>query len=500
MAVRPWCGGAESRLAGCDCRSRTARCSRPRRSRAALDRPRLPPAEDARSRRRWPAVGHRGGLHPGPHRRPGPLPRLARAARLCRPTSCWWWTTPRSSDATRSLVERRGGRGALRARAEARARLGPQPRRSPRPRATSWPSPTTTCSVDPGWVRALAAAFGARPEAVAAVTGLVLPAELETEAQVLFERYRSFARGFAPGGSQADPAPGPIGWPLRAAGRLRHRRQHGVPARRVRPGRSVRPGARRRHAGPGGDDLEMFFRVLKEGHALVYEPSADRAPPASATLIELRRRSRTHGIGFSAYMVRSGLAPSRGAAGVRCGLACWWCGQDCCIACLAERRAPRARSAGSAWRSSGLRRRTRPLPGRAAAAARSPRLPCIERARMSDAGAADPAGLGGDALPQRRGGDRRLHREDPADLRPGGDRRRDRRVRQRLDRPSVAIAERHGRAGGAPARAGIRQRVPQGLRERAGALPRDGRRRRHLRLHHDPRVPRGRCGRRATTS
>ena len=33
---------------------------------------------------------------------------------------------------------------------------------------------------------------------MAAVTGLVLPAELDTEAQVLFERYRSFGRGFVP--------------------------------------------------------------------------------------------------------------------------------------------------------------------------------------------------------------------------------------------------------------------------------------------------------------
>ena len=50
--------------------------------------------------------------------------------------------------------------------------------------------------MDPAWIGALVAAF-AGDETVAAVTGLVLPAELETEAQVLFERYRSFGRGFA---------------------------------------------------------------------------------------------------------------------------------------------------------------------------------------------------------------------------------------------------------------------------------------------------------------
>ena len=53
--------------------------------------------------------------------------------------------------------------------------------------------------VDPGWIRALVAAFAARSRRVAAVTGLVVPAELDTEAQVLFERYRGFGRGFAAG-------------------------------------------------------------------------------------------------------------------------------------------------------------------------------------------------------------------------------------------------------------------------------------------------------------
>ena len=197
------------------------------------------------------AVGDGGGLHPGPHRGPGPLPRLARAwLDHAGPRAAGGGQRPDRATRPGSLVERRGGRGALRPRAEARDSTGPATARSPRPRATSWRSPTTTCSVDPGWVRALAAAFGARPEAVAAVTGLVLPAELETEAQVLFERYRSFARGFAPGGSPRGRHRA-AGWPLRAAGRLRHRRQHGVPARRVRPDRPVRSGARRRHAGPG---------------------------------------------------------------------------------------------------------------------------------------------------------------------------------------------------------------------------------------------------------
>ena len=101
------------------------------------------------------------------------------------------------------------------------------------------------------------------------------------------------------------------------------------------------------------------------------------------------------------------------------------------------------------------------------------------------------AGLGRDAVPQRGGGDRRLHREDPADLRRGRD---DGEIvvcdNGSTDR-SVAIAESMGaRVVHQPAPR-IRQRLPQGLRQRARTLSRDGRRRRHLRLHHDSPVPRG---------
>ena len=49
--------------------------------------------------------------------------------------------------------------------------------------------------VDVAWVGALRRAFADDP-AVQAVTGLVMPLELETPAQVLFERYGGFGRGF----------------------------------------------------------------------------------------------------------------------------------------------------------------------------------------------------------------------------------------------------------------------------------------------------------------
>jgi glycosyltransferase involved in cell wall biosynthesis len=49
--------------------------------------------------------------------------------------------------------------------------------------------------VDPTWVFSLAAVFAQEPDAMA-VTGLVVPYELETEAQVQFEETGGFGRGF----------------------------------------------------------------------------------------------------------------------------------------------------------------------------------------------------------------------------------------------------------------------------------------------------------------
>jgi hypothetical protein len=67
----------------------------------------------------------------------------------------------------------------------------------------------------------------------------------------------------------------------------------------------------------------MFFRLLKEGHALLYEPRAIVRHRHRRTMPELRRQITDHGISFSAYVVRSMLAyPDERVAFVR--LACWW--------------------------------------------------------------------------------------------------------------------------------------------------------------------------------
>jgi hypothetical protein len=73
----------------------------------------------------------------------------------------------------------------------------------------------------------------------------------------------------------------------------------------------------------GGGDLEMFFRVLKHGHALVYEPAALVRHRHRRTYAELRAQIANNGVGFFAYLARTARAyPGERAEVVRLGA--WW--------------------------------------------------------------------------------------------------------------------------------------------------------------------------------
>jgi O-antigen biosynthesis protein len=225
-----------------------------------------------------------------------------------------------STEATRRLVDRRGGRA--RYVREERPGLDWARNRAIAEAAGEVIAFTDDdVEVDPGWIRALASAFAA-DATVAAVTGLVLPGELDTEAQVLFERYRSFGRGFAPR-RIVPPAGGPLAHRYGAAG------DYGTGANmafrcslfgRIGPfDPALDVGTPTR----GGGDLEMFFRVLKAGHVLVYEPRAIVRHRHRRSMEALRGQIEDHGVSFSAYMVRCSLAyPDERPAFIR--LAAWW--------------------------------------------------------------------------------------------------------------------------------------------------------------------------------
>lgn len=173
-----------------------------------------------------------------------------------------------SNDATRTLVQNRNGTRYVR---ELRPGLDVARNRGVR---ESGGTLVVFCDddvvVEPSWLRRLKAAF--LDPTVAAVTGLVLPAALETEAQYVFETYWGFNRGFL----------------LRTFGPeyfARHR-SSGVPVWEIGAGASmafrrdvlaqVGEFDERLDAGAAGcsGDSEMWYRILAAGHTCLYEPTA----------------------------------------------------------------------------------------------------------------------------------------------------------------------------------------------------------------------------------
>jgi GT2 family glycosyltransferase len=178
-------------------------------------------------------------------------------------------------------------------------------------------------AVDPLWAGALAAAFADDPS-VMAVTGLVLPYELETEAQVLFERYGGFGRGFQRARYQFDERGGRSAASLFAGSgkfgtgaNMAFRRSVFAEIGPFDPALDVGTVTN------GGGDLEMFFRVLKEGHALLYEPAAVVRHRHRRDYGRLRTQLANNGVGFYSHLVRCALAfPEERFAVARLGL--WW--------------------------------------------------------------------------------------------------------------------------------------------------------------------------------
>lgn len=179
--------------------------------------------------------------------------------------------------------------------------------------------------VDAGWVKALAAVFVENPE-VAAVTGLVVAHELETPAQVLFEKYGGFGRGFQRKWFHLPDddserwfyyGAGEYGTGANMAFRRAVFQQIGL----FDPALDVGT------VSNGGGDLEIFFRLLVEGHTLVYEPRALVRHRHRRDYEHLQQQIKNNGIGLYAYHMRSMRAyPRERLAFLKLGLYWLWKG------------------------------------------------------------------------------------------------------------------------------------------------------------------------------
>jgi O-antigen biosynthesis protein len=159
--------------------------------------------------------------------------------------------------------------------------------------------------VDPDWLLALVQPF-LRDPAVAGVTGLVLPAELETRAQWYFEEYRAFGRGFEPRVFDLDRH--------KSNAKLLYPYWGGV----VGSGNSMAfsRGVLLEVGGfdpalggpaptsPGVEDADVFTRLLLRGHRLTYEPRAVCWHAHRRDEEALRRQLFSYGLGLTALLTK----------------------------------------------------------------------------------------------------------------------------------------------------------------------------------------------------
>ena len=159
--------------------------------------------------------------------------------------------------------------------------------------------------VDPGWASAIARLFRASPE-VQAVTGLVAPFALETEAQVAFEQYRGLGRGWERlWREDAGHGAHPIALRHGNTGKLGTGANMAFRRSALATVGGFDPALDRGTVTNGGGDLDMFFRVIKAGGTLVYEPSAITRHEYRRDLDALRQQLSDCGTAMRSYTERN---------------------------------------------------------------------------------------------------------------------------------------------------------------------------------------------------
>jgi O-antigen biosynthesis protein len=153
--------------------------------------------------------------------------------------------------------------------------------------------------IPPGWIDALAAPFD--DPAVAAVTGNVLPLELESPAQRFFEAYGGLGRGF-----QRRMADGHWFHQFRTAVPTWTLGATANAAFRASIFAEADIGLMDEALGPGmpsgvGEDTYLFYKILKSGHRLIYEPAAYVWHRHRRSMPELRRQLYGYSKGHVAY-------------------------------------------------------------------------------------------------------------------------------------------------------------------------------------------------------
>jgi GT2 family glycosyltransferase len=151
--------------------------------------------------------------------------------------------------------------------------------------------------VDSEWLQSLLVHF--TDPTVAVVTGITMPLELESEAQLCFELTNGFGRGFVrqrfDSSIQNPLAAGVLGAGANMAIRRSVLEEIGFFDESLDCGTPTR----------SGGDQEFFYRVLAHGHRIVYDPSALVWHRHRRDWTDLRSTIFGYGVGVFAWWTRA---------------------------------------------------------------------------------------------------------------------------------------------------------------------------------------------------
>ncbi len=163
--------------------------------------------------------------------------------------------------------------------------------------------------VDRRWPAEIARAFAEDP-GVGCVTGLILPAELQTAAQAALQRHGGYDKGFAAQQwSLKDPPADPL-FPF-TAGRFGSGANMAFRTDLLRALGGFDPSTGTGTPAHGGDDLLAFFRVVANGYALAYRPGAIVWHRHRSSLKALRAQVYGYGAGLGAYLTAAAAGEPR---------------------------------------------------------------------------------------------------------------------------------------------------------------------------------------------
>ena len=162
--------------------------------------------------------------------------------------------------------------------------------------------------VDRLWLRSLVLGFQAAP-GVACVTGMILPAELDTQSQVWIEEFGGFDKGYEQKIFDLDEyaQPDPL-YPYSVG-------KFGSGASAAFDPAVLRGiGGFDTALGPatpacGGEDIDAFLQIILAGHRLVYEPRSLVRHHHRREYADLRRAVRGYGVGLAAVLTKALLNP-----------------------------------------------------------------------------------------------------------------------------------------------------------------------------------------------